>query len=544
MQPTEPTLEISQEEWTQIHAEIETLKKERVEISKMEKWFALMTENVADLFAIVDARGQKSWKEVSGLSLTRFSPLVLEGAYAHEEVHPQDAEALTALFEDALSTGIGQRVRHRMRREPQGWVWLESQMRVVRDAQGVVEYLVLVGNEVGEHQKKELEQAKVRSSQAVSHFAKGLNLELQGRLNQLNKNLSGMKKAGQEKGKESGNGDENLKEASEAVAQIQELIQSLEGLTCEEPKKLEEVELNHLLEKMLEETAVAPSVKKSFQSLVKSAHVLGGREMLTKGFGSLFANAAEAVKEGGQIGVEIERIVLDFRSPNRPPQLSPREYLRVKVSDSGAGIKDGEGVKIFDPYYSTKQRKGLGLASALNIFSKHKGTLTVEGGEEGLAQREGGVFYVYLPAYAVNDGKKKSETRGEKKNHPKKIIFMDDEPLVRKFVTRLLVALGYEVTPAADGKEVVELYGHALAMGDPFDGVVMDLIIPQGMGGELAIQDLRKLDEKVVVVASSGQINNRVMLDPRAYGFAAAIAKPYNRERLGAVLASALGVKS
>jgi CheY-like chemotaxis protein len=328
-----------------------------------------------------------------------------------------------------------------------------------------------------------------------------------------------MEKAGQEKGKESGNGDENLKEASEAVAQIQELIQSLEGLTCEEPKKLEEVELNHLLEKMLEETAVAPSVKKSFQSLVKSAHVLGGREMLTKGFGSLFANAAEAVKEGGQIGVEIERIVLDFRSPNRPPQLSPREYLRVKVSDSGAGIKDGEGVKIFDPYYSTKQRKGL-------------------------AQREGGVFYVYLPAYAVNDGKKKSETRGEKKNHPKKIIFMDDEPLVRKFVTRLLVALGYEVTPAADGKEVVELYGHALAMGDPFDGVVMDLIIPQGMGGELAIQDLRKLDEKVVVVASSGQINNRVMLDPRAYGFAAAIAKPYNRERLGAVLASALGVKS
>ncbi|NJK92943.1 MAG: response regulator [Blastochloris sp.] len=117
---------------------------------------------------------------------------------------------------------------------------------------------------------------------------------------------------------------------------------------------------------------------------------------------------------------------------------------------------------------------------------------------------------------------------------------MDDEPLVRKFVGRLLANLGYEVTLANNGKEVVELYREALKLGRPHDAVIMDLIIPEGVGGAAAIQTLRQVDPDVIAIASSGYLDQPVMQDPKAHGFDAAIAKPYNRERLNLVLSEAL----
>jgi two-component system, cell cycle sensor histidine kinase and response regulator CckA len=109
-------------------------------------------------------------------------------------------------------------------------------------------------------------------------------------------------------------------------------------------------------------------------------------------------------------------------------------------------------------------------------------------------------------------------------------------------VGTLLRQLGYVVTVAKDGKEVIDLYAQAMQEGWRYDGVIMDLLIPHGVGGAAAVHSLKQLDPGVVAIASSGYIDQPVMQDPKPFGFTAVIAKPYNRERLSEVLKAALSV--
>jgi len=73
----------------------------------------------------------------------------------------------------------------------------------------------------------------------------------------------------------------------------------------------------------------------------------------------------------------------------------------------------------------------------------------------------------------------------------------------------------------------LEKYALAQQDGAPFDAVIMDLIIPAGMGGREAMEQLRAIDPQARVIVSSGYSNNSVMADYESYGFCDVIAKPY-----------------
>ncbi len=86
---------------------------------------------------------------------------------------------------------------------------------------------------------------------------------------------------------------------------------------------------------------------------------------------------------------------------------------------------------------------------------------------------------------------------------------------------------GFDVAESSEGSETVRMYQESVTQGRAFDLVILDLSIPNGMGGVRAMEKLRAIDPEVFAIVSSGYSDDPVMANPAAYGFAAVLPKPY-----------------
>jgi DNA-binding NtrC family response regulator len=101
--------------------------------------------------------------------------------------------------------------------------------------------------------------------------------------------------------------------------------------------------------------------------------------------------------------------------------------------------------------------------------------------------------------------------------------------------------MGHEVELTEDGRTAVEIYAREKSLGCPFDAVILDLIVPEGMGGHEAIQALLRIDPAVKAVAMSGYANDPVVLEHDRFGFKATLEKPFDHERLQEILSRVMG---
>lgn len=108
-----------------------------------------------------------------------------------------------------------------------------------------------------------------------------------------------------------------------------------------------------------------------------------------------------------------------------------------------------------------------------------------------------------------------------------KVLLMDDEQIILEVTQEVLKFLGYEVMFAREGAEAIELYKNEKSAGAPFDVVILDLSVPDGMGGKETIELLKALDPEVKAVVSTGYANDPAVLDFASYGFSGKLTKPY-----------------
>ncbi len=118
----------------------------------------------------------------------------------------------------------------------------------------------------------------------------------------------------------------------------------------------------------------------------------------------------------------------------------------------------------------------------------------------------------------------------------KKILLLDDEQIVIDVCREMFDNLGYTAEFVCNGQEALEMFKTAQNGGVPFDLVIMDLTIPNGMGAEETIKPLREIDPDVKAVVSSGFFNDPVMTDYKKFGFSGTIAKPYKLDELDEML--------
>jgi PAS domain S-box-containing protein len=242
---------------------------------------------------------------------------------------------------------------------------------------------------------------------------------------------------------------------------------------------------------------------------------------------NLVSNADQAMPEGGVIKIWAENTIIGDVAELPLPG---GRYIKISIRDMGKGIPKEYLSKIFDPYFTTKQRgSGLGLAVCYSVIKSHHGLITVES-EFGIST----TFHIYLPASekGAEIETEESETiRGEGT-----ILVMDDEEMVREVLSDMLDFLGYQVELTTDGAEAIGLYQKAQQAGRQYDAVIMDLTVPGGMGGKEAIRKLLELDPGAKVIVSSGYGNDPIMAEYAQYGFSGVVSKPFKIETLSSVL--------
>jgi signal transduction histidine kinase/CheY-like chemotaxis protein len=234
---------------------------------------------------------------------------------------------------------------------------------------------------------------------------------------------------------------------------------------------------------------------------------------------NLCINAKEAIKGSGTISISADNFSITDRNIFDYPFLDIGNYVKFSVKDSGQGISQDDMSKIFEPYFSTKQKdygSGMGLFVAHGIIKAHSGFIDVTS-----TAGNGARFDIYIPVYEKK-GKIKPDRTG------KIIMIADDEAMLRDLLAELLESYNYEVIKVSDGNDVIRVLTEEIKV----DLLIIDNKMPR-MDGGTCIKEIRKLGFDMPVVFSSGAANiTPSELHNGSLGNISFLNKPYDFETM------------
>ena len=114
-----------------------------------------------------------------------------------------------------------------------------------------------------------------------------------------------------------------------------------------------------------------------------------------------------------------------------------------------------------------------------------------------------------------------------------RVLVMDDEIQIAELIQFWLIRCGYEVTITYDGDAAIMAFENAMGRHEPFDVVILDLIVPTGLGGAITLARLRELDPGIRAIACSGYAHDSIMARYEAHGFDGIVPKPFKLGDLG-----------
>ncbi len=252
----------------------------------------------------------------------------------------------------------------------------------------------------------------------------------------------------------------------------------------------------------------------------KSGAVLANSVELHQIIMNLCTNAQHAIGEhGGLLEISVKNAEIDLSQKKDLIDLEVGSYVKISVKDTGHGMTRDVIDKIFDPYFTTKEKgvgTGLGLAVVHGIVKKYQGTIQVES-EPG----KGTIFHIYLPKADIA-----APTEPE---HPKalikgseRILFVDDEKMLVMIGQQALERLGYNVESRTSPIEALELFK---AKPNHFDLIITDQTMP-GMAGDVLAKEIMRIRPGVPVIICTGYSNTIDQERAKQIGVKAFVMKP------------------
>lgn len=150
------------------HLQIHRIRKQLIE---REELFHLISENAADMIAVVDLEGRRIFNSLSYQKILGYSPEELQESYGFEQIHPEDRDKVRNAAKEARESGAGTLLEYRFRHNNGNWMVLESVASVIRNENGEPEKLVIVNRDITE--RKKVQEALVRSEASFRSLVEG-----------------------------------------------------------------------------------------------------------------------------------------------------------------------------------------------------------------------------------------------------------------------------------------------------------------------------------------------------------------------------------
>lgn len=208
---------------------------------------------------------------------------------------------------------------------------------------------------------------------------------------------------------------------------------------------------------------------------------------------NLCVNAKEAITQDGIVSVKAENFTVDDSNIFLVPFLNKGNYVKISVSDNGSGIEEENLAKIFEPYFSTKQKdtgSGLGLYVTSQLVKSMNGYIDVES-----KLNQGTTFRIYFPAMMIKEQKVLSSKE-------KIIMLADDEEMLNDLLGELLESNGFYVLKVNNTKEVFRILNEEVKV----DLLIIDYNLPEISGLE-CVTKLREMGLNMPVILASGATN-------------------------------------
>jgi PAS domain S-box-containing protein len=283
--------------------------------------------------------------------------------------------------------------------------------------------------------------------------------------------------------------------------------------------------------------ASLPATIQVRQDLGDCGKILGDPTQVHQVVMNLCTNAYHAMSaEGGLLDISLSSVDIEAKLLLQGETLQSGRYLKLSVRDTGHGIDSEILHRIFEPYFTTREKgagTGLGLAVVHGIVKNHRGVIQASS-QVGV----GSTFDVYLPMVEDQGVESEAEPEEPVRGGNECILFVDDEPALEELGGRLLSGLGYKVVTRSSSWEALQLF-KAKTMA--FDLVITDMTMPQLTGEKLGLEILRIRPEMPIILCTgfSEQISNE---RARSLGIRALVMKPFLKNEMARVIRRVLDV--
>jgi len=254
---------------------------------------------------------------------------------------------------------------------------------------------------------------------------------------------------------------------------------------------------------------------------------------------NLALNARDAMSDGGKITFITSLCELDESNCADRPGARAGRFGCFAVKDTGHGMDEATLSRLFEPFFTTKEQgkgTGMGLATVYGVLHQHGGWVEVES-KVGCGSVVTTFFPLSQEAAAGESAQPAGESDSASGNRQVTILVVEDEDLLREFVSESLAALGYRILSAPNGKEALDVWAQ---QGSEIDLLLTDIVMPESISGRHLAHTLvmERPDLKVIFTSGySPELFGSEFEQEKQHGF---LAKPYLAAQLAQTVARKL----
>jgi PAS domain S-box-containing protein len=456
-------------------------------------------------------------------------------------IHPDDRPRFESALKDHFEGLTPQyECEYRVRQPGGDWHWLRARGRCFRDSGGTPVRFVGSSSDVTAQKQAQVDKEQLETQLRQSQKMEAIGTLAGGIAHDFNNILGAILGYGELAHQQTAEGSplrRYLDNVMHAAERAQILVERILGFSRSGLGERAPVNVQFVIAETLELLEASLPARIRLESKIDAGNsaVIGDATHLHQVAMNLCTNAIQAMERGGVLRVFLERVEVDHGRSLSRGSLVPGRYVRLIVSDTGAGIPPAVLERIFDPFFTTK---GVGQGTGLGLSLVH-GIVIDLGGAIEIASKEGEgtTFEIWLPVAGETTTPTVEAARALPRGNGETVMIVDDERPLVALAEEITAQLGYEPVGFDSSSAALEAFR---AKPQRFDAVLTDEAMPDLVGTEFA-REIRRLRPAIPIILMSGYGGTQLTNRAAEIGVNEVLRKPLHRRDLAEALARVLG---